>query len=283
MLFDAVVVIVVVDIVFAIVVFEGNVWLAAAELRWLVHVSISSLRQDQHDASCTRIFLPLPLMITGIYLFIISGLIIHRVPGWAWSYLAMPGYTWLHNAHCTCPEHYAHPPLGTLQLSHFLQQIFARIYKQFQDVFTTEVFTTTNWIFTAANQILTGSNFYNWLPNPLLWWPSVVSLFPSSPQIPIRFVFFAAFLGHRLLAVFWCFCEALAVGWEGRSVENTRGFSQQTPTGHWGAFYEPGRPDLARLADKNLGKHKTWMIINHNFKQEFARTELSWVIPKDLV
>ena len=104
---------------------------------------------------------------------------------------------------------YARPPLGTLQLSHFLQQIFARIYKQNSKTYLQQKYLPPPA--TATDQILTGNHFYNSLPKPLLWWHPVVKLFRSSPQIPIHFVFFVAFLGHRLLAVFWCFCEALAV------------------------------------------------------------------------
>ena len=104
-------------------------------------------------------------------------------------------------------------PLGTLQLTHFLQQIFARIYKQNSKTYLQQKYLPPPA--TATDQILTGNHFYNSLLKPLLWWHPVVKLFRSSPQIPIHFVFFVAFLGLRLLAVFWCFCEALAVAAEG--------------------------------------------------------------------
>ena len=154
---------------------------------------VSTPRQDQHDASCTWIF---------------------RTSNWWLHIRNFTGCTWMQIVvHTTCSrcqqQHFARPPLGTLQPSHFLQQIFAPIYKQNSKTYLQQKYLPPPA--TATDQILTGNHFYNSLPKPLLRWHSVVKLFRSSPQIPIRFVFFVAFLGHGLLAVFWCFCEALAV------------------------------------------------------------------------
>ena len=157
---------------------------------------VSTLRQDQHDASCTWIF---------------------PTSNWWLHIRNFTGCTWMQIVvHTTCCN--ADVSSSTL-LVHLLapcsQAIFSNKYSPASTNRTPRRIYNRSIYHQAPtaplHQILTGNHFYNSLPKPLLRCHSVVKLFRSSPQIPIRFVFFAAFLGHGLLAVFWCFCEALAV------------------------------------------------------------------------
>ena len=187
--------------------------------------------------------------------------------------MAVSVYTWIYLADVGSTTMLdAGPPLGTLQLfspTNIRRRIYYNLNSKMYLQQRKYLPPPTQYIYCNRPN----SHFYNSLPNPLLWWHPVVKLFRSKPQIPIRFVFFVAFLGQRLLAVFWCFCEALAVGWEeeGRSLGNTRAFSRQTPTGHWGAFYEPGRPDLARGWQTKIWANTKPRLLSTIILGKFAR------------
>ena len=97
-----------------------------------------------------------------------------------------------------------------------------------------QIFTTTNGEYINQRTNSGWESFLRQLRRPLLrWGDHVVKLFSSRPQIPIRFVFFGHFWGRRrILAVFWCFCGALAVGLEPIWAKHAS-FFPTNRTGHW--------------------------------------------------
>ena len=125
-------------VVFTIVVFEVNVWLAAAELRCLLLVSTAP-----SDKTCTMLRMPgysKPLTLYNRRLNITN----------TWLFLTVHGCVHLDIPGCR-QHHYA----GCWSTSWHLAAIFSNKYSpahllqsELQDVFTTtEVFTTTNSIY----------------------------------------------------------------------------------------------------------------------------------------
>ena len=110
-------------------------------------------------------------------------------------------------------------------------------------------------------QILAGNHFYGSCGDHCCGGGTLLLSY-SPPGRKFRYVLFSSgiFEGRwRILAVFWCFCEALAVGLEPIWAKHAS-FFPTNRTGHWAPS-----TNLADRTDKNLGRRKTLMIIFHNF------------------
>ena len=126
-------------------------------------------------------------------------------------------------------------------------------------------------------QILAGNHFYGSCGDHCCGGGTLLLSY-SPPGRKFRYVLFSSgiFEGRwRILAVFWCFCEALAVGLEPIWAKHAS-FFPTNRTGHWAPS-----TNLADRTDKNLGRRKTLMIIFHNFgHQALAKLLQVFTIPE---